>query len=110
VATVIHIKNSKNNDNEVYIGRPGKGKEGPFGNPIIINKPCAECGSIHRSGGSTLDCYAKYLKRRVLNDSEFACKVAKLSDKTLVCFCKPAPCHGDVLKMVAEELAELGKK
>ena len=46
---------------DVYIGRPGKGEVGYFGNPIVVGKECPICGEIHQRG-ETLKCYEKYLR------------------------------------------------
>ena len=87
----------QNNSQYVYIGRAGKGMTGLFGNPIIVGKQCMICGAVHRTGGSTLACYKEYMLTRMLHDTEFAEAIKGLKDKILVCFCKPAPCHGDVI-------------
>ena len=99
--TVVNIYKSPY---DVYIGRPGKGQSGYFGNPVRIGYKCPECGTIHTDGGSTLACYEKYLVRRIKNDPTFKEAVKNLKGKTLACFCKPKPCHGDVLARYAEKL------
>lgn len=116
---VINIKQApagwKHNREYVYIGRPGY-----FGNPIDSNGRwgCTICGRLHFGSGSTLICYEKYLRAKVENglrdqlkhpgvntvSTEFVDKLKALSGKTLVCFCKPNPCHGDILATVCEEL------
>jgi len=88
----------QNNKEFVYIGRAGKGMTGMFGNPIIVGKKCMICGDVHMHGGGTLVCYREYMLTRMSHDTEFAEAIKGLKDKTLVCFCKPAPCHGDVIK------------
>jgi hypothetical protein len=82
---------------DVYIGRAGRGSDGTFGNPCAIGRTCPECGAIHQDGGSTLPCYETYLVRRLASDPAFKAKVLALKGKTLGCFCRPSPCHGDVL-------------
>ncbi len=94
---VIHIKDSTGGYNEVYIGRSGNGYDGYFGNPAPIGGKCKVCGDTHKDRGSTLTCYRKYLLHRISSDIEFKERVYSLKDKTLVCFCKPKPCHGDVI-------------
>jgi len=72
----------------VYIGRGG-----PWGNPFIIGKD-----------GSRAEVIAKYracLWHHINDDKAFMREVAALHGKDLVCFCKPAPCHGDVLEVAA---------
>jgi len=105
---VIHIRNTpvdwQNNPEFVYIGRAGHGNDGYFGNPVAIGRKCPVCGDTHRDGGSTLPCYSKYLANRLGTDQEFKARVKTLDGKTLVCFCAPKPCHGNVLAQVAEDL------
>ena len=91
---VIHIKDSKKSNDEVYIGRAGKGKSGYWDNPIRIGQSCTICGSIHDTAGATLPCYEIYLDKRLSSDASFKEQFWKLKGKTLVCFCHPNPCHG----------------
>jgi hypothetical protein len=88
----------------VYIGRPGKGLGGPFGNPIKVKEICPVCGETHEKPVDTLACYEKWLKERVEQDDDFRFKVKGLLSKKLVCFCAPKPCHGDILERVSAEL------
>lgn len=82
------IVNMKTHSYDVYIGRPGKGKDGYFGNPITLN-----------TGNRTeiLKKYKEYFYKRIENDSEFKERVLSLQGKTLGCFCKPKACHGDII-------------
>lgn len=91
------VVNLRKEPYDVYIGRAGKGKDGYFGNPCAIGKKCPVCGEIHKTGGSTLDCFKRYFYSRILTDSEFSKRVGQLRGKTLGCFCKPNRCHGDVI-------------
>lgn len=92
-------------DKYVYVGRPGKGLKSEFGNPIRIKETCPVCGGKHLTGGTTLACYEEWLRKKIEEDEAFREKVASLHGKTLVCFCKPKPCHGDILEKIAAELA-----
>jgi hypothetical protein len=89
---------------DIYIGRAGKGKSGYFGNPISKNKRCPICNILHVEKGSTLDCYKTYLDERISHDETFRIEVKQLRGKTLGCFCKPKPCHGDFLAKACLEL------
>ncbi len=72
-------------------------RSGWLGNPVKIKARCPECGQIHRDGGSTLPCYTKYLWRR-LQEPEWALAFYNACyGKVLGCFCKPKPCHTDVM-------------
>lgn len=107
----VNIKFDKNFD--VYCGRgrgfrwnPNNceiGEYGWLGNPIAKDKICPICSGIHADGGSTLSCYEKYLKER-LKDKDFLNEFMKLKGKTLGCFCKPRPCHTDIMIKYLEEL------
>lgn len=75
---------------DVYIGRAGRGHDGYFGNPVRLVYGAPR--------GSTLEAYRDYFYRRLENDLEFKRRVHSLKGKTLGCFCKPNPCHGDIIK------------
>lgn len=82
---------------DMYIGRAGYGEDGYFGNPVYVGKPCPRCGQTHMDRGSTLPCYRAYFYERLASDPEFYQRVAALRGLVLGCFCKPNPCHGDVI-------------
>ena len=84
-------KNWEANPDYVYIGRSGKGMDGSWGNPITL----ASCG------GDRDLCLKKY---KAWFEQEFCSDIDRLhgmieslKGKTLVCFCKPLACHGDVI-------------
>jgi len=81
----------------VYVGRPRHGLEGPFGNPFPVER---------HGRDRCIALFEEHLRDRIKSDEEFKRKVRELSSKTLVCFCKPRPCHGDVLARIADELAK----
>jgi len=100
--TVINInkapKGWQNNPEYAYIGRTGYGIEGFFGNPIDHKAPCLICGQIHGLPGSTLPCYEIWLQNKLKFDAVFSERFYReLSGKILVCFCKPKPCHGNII-------------
>ncbi len=82
---------------DVYIGRAGKGYAGAFGNPSRIGFKCDQCGEVHHTAGDTIPCFRLYFYQRLKVDPEFKSKVHSLNGKTLGCFCKPGPCHGDII-------------
>lgn len=91
------VVNLKNSSYDVYIGRAGRGQSGEFGNPIARGRTCPVCGEVHYDAGSTLVCFKKYFLKRIEDDEDFKDKILSLKGKTLGCFCKPNPCHGDII-------------
>ncbi len=92
---------------DVYCGR-GQGHlwnpmnckvsdKGVWGNPVPIGKQCPVCNSIHNVAGDTLVCYESYLSNRLSGDVDFNIAFYLLKGKKLGCFCKPGPCHTDVM-------------
>ena len=81
---------------DVYIGRAGQGKDGYFGNPFRLEATMTR--------GGTLDRYRKYFYYRLSTDEKFRRRIGELQGKTLGCFCKPNPCHGDIIKEYLERM------
>jgi hypothetical protein len=98
--SVIHIKNAPkgfgSDPDYVYIGRRGKGCDGYFGNPFPLQ--------AGESRGSSIARFETWARSRAQTDATYREAVKGLHGKTLVCFCKPFPCHGDVLEALATEL------
>ena len=70
----------------VYIGRPSK-----WGNPFSVKK-------YGRDRAISL------FKEKIANNKEYQDMVRReLRGKNLVCFCKPKPCHGDILLEIAND-------
>ena len=65
---------------DVYIGRAGHGHDGYFGNP-----------------GKTVYDFKTYFDQRIVTDPDYRTRIEDLRGKTLGCFCKPKPCHGDII-------------
>jgi hypothetical protein len=91
ITTVENIKSvtfdRKNTDN-VYIGRANsyKGlKQSKWHNPYTIGKD-----------GNREEVIEKY-KKYFWNSPELVEAITELKGKTLYCWCKPLPCHGDFL-------------
>lgn len=69
----------------VYIGRPS-----PFGNPYPINETTTREEAIRK--------YEEYFKKEMLTNKIFRAKVEKLRGAaSLVCWCSPLPCHGNII-------------
>ena len=84
------VVNMKNSQCDVYIGRPGH-----LGNPFKISKKL--------SRDDVLILFEDYARKRMAADPAYAALVRSLKGKRLGCWCKPQPCHGDVLAKLAEE-------
>lgn len=84
---VINIKSGQSYD--IYCGRAGKGQDGYFGNPFKLPP--------NELRGTTLFSYKQYFLKRLEIDPIFKQRVLELKDKTLGCFCKPHPCHVDII-------------
>jgi len=68
---------------DVYIGRGSI-----FGNPYRISK--------NRTREMVIDWYKEWFYNK-LKDPFFRREVEKLRGQTLGCYCKPLPCHGDII-------------
>ena len=74
-------------NNAVLIGRPS-----PWGNPFVVG--------VH---GTRVEVIARY-EQWVRNQPAMVAAIKQqLRGRDLVCYCKPAPCHGDVLYQIANE-------
>jgi hypothetical protein len=81
---VVHCKKEPY---DIYIGRPSK-----WGNPFshkIGTLARFQVGSIIEA----IESYRKWIKTQ----PELLAALPELKGKTLGCWCKPGPCHGDVL-------------
>lgn len=85
--TVINIKSGAHYD--VYCGRAGYGFRGYYGNPYKLE--------VGKDRGSTLLKYKVYFENRIATDPIFKESVLLLKNKVLGCFCKPHPCHCDII-------------
>jgi len=80
------VVNCRKASYDVYIGRPSK-----WGNPFIVGKD-----------GTRDEVVAKY-KNYIQNNPELLAEVKTLKGKILGCYCAPLPCHGDILKELAND-------
>jgi len=78
---------------DVYIGRPSK-----WGNPFThLAKSAAK---FRVPFDQVLPRYEAWL----LEQPELMAALPELRGKVLGCWCKPGPCHGDVLARLADEV------
>lgn len=83
---MIRVVHCKKELYDIYIGRPSK-----WGNPFAIGRD-----------GNREEVIEKY-RAWVLTQQHLINALHELKGKTLGCYCKPAACHGDVLKELAEK-------
>ena len=83
-ARVVHCKRESY---DVYIGRPSK-----WGNPFQLGPD-----------GSREEVIEKYMEW-LENNPELLQDIYELKGKVLGCWCKPKPCHGDVLVDIVNRL------
>ena len=87
---------------DIYIGRPGQGQEGFFGNSHPVYNPlkpwslCPICKCKHNKT-EAIAAFKKDFAIRIEFDVEFRRRVLELKGKKLGCFCNGS-CHGDVYK------------
>lgn len=78
--TGLKVVHCKKEPYDVYIGRPSK-----WGNPFVIGMD----GPPER----VINKYREW----ILNQPKLLSEIHELKGKVLGCWCKPKPCHGDVL-------------
>ena len=102
MTTVVRMQNSKKNnlhqDCDVYIGRAVRN--------VHWNLPASEWGNKFGEGTSPKEVqeacvkYEKYLREE---RPDLMRRLGELDGKVLGCWCKPGPCHGDVLVKLVRE-------
>lgn len=91
------IVNMRAKPYDVYIGRAGKGRDGYFGNPFQLTNYRDQ---VERA--RVLSQFTEWFNSRVVADAEYAQRVLNLRGRRCGCFCKPLPCHGDVMALWVE--------
>ena len=95
---VVNIRNAPKNwqtdPQYVYIGRPGRGFSGEFGNRHEVGT-CIACQYRHHTRDAAIELHAAELCERFLTDVGYRQQVESLRGKYLVCFCWPKRCHGE---------------
>lgn len=84
ITKVIHIKNKTGSPDEIYIGRPSEHQ-----NPFSIDN--------HNTRSQVIAKYEIYFIEKLLYEEGYGEKIRALYGKTLVCFCSPKRCHGDII-------------
>ena len=92
VAGIVNIK--KDSEYDVYIGRNTM-VNSKWGNPYKVG--------IHYPRGKCIKKFEGALLVKILRTKEVTYEdLLSLSGKVLGCFCKPKPCHGDVIARYVE--------
>lgn len=87
----------KTNPDDIYIGRFHTGEHGFY--------PKSEWHNPYQEADfgreQAVELYRKYIVKR----PELMARLSELKGKRLGCWCKPLPCHGDVLVRLVDEYA-----
>lgn len=98
--TVVNIKDE---DHDIYIGRavPRAGlPKSMFANPFKIKKADRHTPAVDRAAVIVL--YEGWLRREIREGRITREALFDLKGAVLGCWCKPEPCHGDILALYAE--------
>jgi hypothetical protein len=99
---MIRIGNVKLGDKGVYIGRACFGyPTSPLQNPFRLSNPKMRAGVIRQYRTHIMDRIAKG-DQSVISEIERIANLAKAGDVTLLCWCAPMACHGDVIREIIE--------
>lgn len=83
MTTVVNIRTEPC---DVYCGRAGHGRDGYWGNP-----------HDGASRSANIELFTRYFYHRLATDRVFEHRLEALRNKKLGCFCKPLPCHVDII-------------
>lgn len=87
------VVNKYKEDYDVYIGRGSK-----WGNPYTLNPDKSGFETISCTGLEVcIDQYGDHLWEMIKDGRVTIDELIALDGKRLGCFCKPKPCHGDVI-------------
>lgn len=98
---------------DVYIGRKMGDRQGSvLGNPHPVKRLCPICHVVH-ARGETIALYRSWLWQQMQEDGAVLKELKRIAqmvkagkDVRLGCWCKPAACHGDVIKAAVEWLIQ----
>lgn len=96
-------------------GHADIGRSTIFGNPVRIGFTCPVCHLIHRDAGSTLPCFEKHARQRILvnRDELYITSLASLAGKPLWCpgcGVNSPTCHGRIIEKLISELLTITPK
>jgi len=78
------VVNLRDEPYDIYIGRPS-----PFGNPFVVGE--------HGNREHCIKNYRTFFYNGLGDTPDYKKKVLALKGKRLGCYCKPLPCHGDII-------------
>ncbi len=96
------VVNMFRDDYDVYVGRPGFGEPGPFGNLHPVGRPCRLCGGRVHSPAESLACFTRDFRARLVRDPSFRAAVRALRGRRLGCYCDGTHCHAKVIAAWAD--------
>lgn len=112
--TVVHIKDSLKTENtaSLYIGRGSpkspKMENAGLGNPFTVKQ---------YGRGKAAEAYRPWLWKQYNENPAVKQKIDGIVERIkagenieLVCFCKPKPCHGDMIKRLIDYMIEKERK
>jgi hypothetical protein len=92
----------KPNAKQRYIGRGS-----PWGNPFTHLPLSRTKAQFHvETEEESMIRYEAWLREKLTKDPQLGQKLLELDGHELVCYCKPRPCHGDILIKIIEELKQ----
>ena len=95
----------KPNGNQRYIGR-GSTWRNPFTHlPLSRTKAQFQVETEEES----MVRYEAWLREKLAKDPQLRQKLLDLDGHELVCYCKPRPCHGDILIKLLDEIKRAGE-
>ena len=115
----LHQEDHTSEDNNWYIGRSMDGN--PLGSPFTHNGKRSNLAKLSfKTREEAINAYRMYFERAYGKDTELTKAFDEIyehykngEDIWLGCFCKPEPCHGDVIaeelqkKLLKEKMKEL---
>ncbi len=102
---VVNKRTHQPTSKDIYIGRPS-----PLGNPFShLHGTLADYKVATRE--QAIDCYRRWLWKHIQENHPETIQALRMieDDSILVCWCKPAACHGDVIVRAWEWLRQQGR-
>ena len=87
----------------VYCGRRVHHVPATFNSPFRNDVP----GAMRMTQEGAVGAFEQRYREKLAKNPELVRATAGLLDKTLGCWCKPKPCHCDVLLKIAEDCAQM---